>query len=348
MSNLEEMKLSTTDESRASTRGRLVIAPYLPLLILLATGTLVLANNLWLDLITSSMIAAIAIAGVGLLYGRLGMIALNQYALVGVGGWVAMRLDQAFAWPFELSMICSGVVVAMLGILWGLPALRLRGVYLALVTLMMAGAFQVVIVAVGFPEGGPGFFAKVTDASVRLSMHRPAIATSDHAYFIYVSVVLGFVLAAVEWHQRNRPARAWALIRRDERMAAMAGADILLTKVWAFGLAGVFAGISGALLAGLAGTLEGPSFTAVSSLMLFAIAVIAGAANPIGAIAGGFLLKVPSVALAKLGLNGFLAQVLLGLLLLQALTAGTDGVAGDLVKLHAWVRRRILGEGGMS
>ena len=117
------------------------------------------AGGFWLSALTSVLAIALAALGAGLLYGHLGLVSLCQYALVGVGGWAALRLQFAFDLPFELAALGGGLAAMVVGLLWGPPALRLRGLYLALVTLMLAGTFQVVISATGFPDGGPGFLA---------------------------------------------------------------------------------------------------------------------------------------------------------------------------------------------
>ena len=115
-----------------------------------------LAGGFWLINLTAAYATMLALIGTNLLFGQLGLVSLCQFALVGVGGWVTLRIFHAFHPPFELSMLAGGVAASLVGVLWGLPALRFRGIYLALVTLMLAGAFQSVISAANFPSGGDG------------------------------------------------------------------------------------------------------------------------------------------------------------------------------------------------
>ena len=163
---------------------RVALRPARPALAgLLAAAALILAlvllplvlSSLWLRILTSAAIYALAAAGTALLYARLGLVSLCQFALVGVGGWVTLRIGHAFHPPFEVSMLAGGLVAAFIGLIFGIPALRLRGLYLALVTLMLAGAFQIVISAWGFPDGGPGFLGRA-DGSGRSMLPRPALA----------------------------------------------------------------------------------------------------------------------------------------------------------------------------
>lgn len=310
-------------------------------LLVLLMGVLVpwLANAYWIKTLTSSLALAVAAAGVALLYGQLGLVSLCQYALLGVGGWVALRVGHGLQWPFELCVLAGGLSAGVVGMLAGLPALRLKGLYLALVTLMLAGGFQVVVSATGFPDGGDGWLGRIS-GSERLTFPRPAIAQSDSAYFAYVAVWLAAILALLDLHRRTRAGRAWALIRRGEAVAQGAGVNVLLYQTWAFGLAGVCAGVAGTLLAGAVGQLDGRAFPASESVMLFALTIVGGAYHWVGALVAGLLLRAVPSLLIDLGVNGFLAMVFFGAALLHALITAPKGLAGQWVA--ALTRRTAL------
>ena len=99
----------------------------------------------------------------------------------------------------------------------------MRGLYLAIVTLMTAGAIQVLISAFGFPDGGPGFLGKSHGA--RLMMPRPPLAQGDEAYFRYALVVARALLRARRTPCARAPGRAWAMIRRGEVCALAGGVE---------------------------------------------------------------------------------------------------------------------------
>jgi branched-chain amino acid transport system permease protein len=132
-------------------------------LAVLAAIIVLTAGGYWLSIFTSSFAIALAAAGTGLLYGRLGLISLCQFALVGIGGWVTLRIYHAFHPPFEICLAAGGLGAGFIGVLWGLPAIRMRGLYLALATLMLAGTFQVVISNWSFRNGGIGFLGFMGD-----------------------------------------------------------------------------------------------------------------------------------------------------------------------------------------
>lgn len=320
-------------------RYRNVIA--IPLVMLAAAiAAALFANGYWISTLTSAAAIALAASGVGLLYGQLGLVSLCQYSLLGVGGWVALRLGFAFQLPFEFNLLAAGIVSSTVGVVWGLPALRLRGLYLALVTLMLAGGFQVVINAWGFPDGGPGFLGRA-DASQRIMMARPAAALSNNAYFFYAVVVVALGLMIVELHRRTRPGRAWALIRAGETTALAAGVNLLLYKTWAFALSGFLAGVAGALLAGSVGQLDGRAFPASESLSLFALTVVGGVYNWVGAVITGLLLRAVPSLLTDYGVDGNVAMMFFGAALLHALITAPTGVAGQIGTLTTRIERLL-------
>lgn len=330
-SSLQGLQAALAAVARAQRRSLVVMVATV---LLLGLALPWLANAYWLKTLTSAFALSVAAAGVALLYGQLGLVSLCQYALLGLGGWVALRVSHGLHWPFELCVLAGGASACLVGMLAGLPALRLKGLYLALVTLMMAGGVQVVLSAIGFPDGGPGWLGRVA-GSERLLMTRPAWAASDGAYLSYVALWLAAVLALIELHRRTRAGRSWALIRRGEAAASGAGVNILLYQTWAFGLAGFCAGTAGALLAGGVGQLDGRAFTAGESVMLFALSVVGGVYHWLGALAAGLLLRAVPALLTDFGVNGFLAMIFFGAALLHALITAPQGIAGQLLALGA-------------
>jgi branched-chain amino acid transport system permease protein len=288
-----------------------------------------LAGGFWLINLTAAYAAMLALMGTNLLFGQLGLVSLCQFALVGVGGWVTLRLSHAFHPPFEVTMLAGGAAASIVGVIWGLPALRFRGIYLALVTLMLAGAFQTVIGAWNFPGGGSGFFGTAgMEGRPRLLMQRPPIATGDTAYFFYVALICLIGLWLVELHRRSKPGRAWALIRKDPQLATASGVRIMLYQAWAFALAGFLAGISGALLAALYGQLDATGFTAVESITLFAASVLGGTSNWVGTLIGGILVRAVPTLLDTIGISATVGTSIFGIGLMAAIIGGPTGIAG--------------------
>jgi len=124
-------------------------------LVVLALPALV--STFWIRISTSVAIYSIVALSLALLMGRVGLVSLGQIALLAVGGWIALRLGFAFSLPFPVLLLATGVITGAVGTLIGLPALRLSGLYLALITLMAAAGITLALQATNFPNGGGGF-----------------------------------------------------------------------------------------------------------------------------------------------------------------------------------------------
>ena len=311
-------------------------SPGISVLVLVAVLTVAvlpaMMGGQWLQIITSTACFAIAAAGVGFMYARLGMVSLAQVGLMGVGGWVMLRLNHGFDLPFEVNLALAALVTMVCGWVLALPALRMRGLYLALVTLMAASGLEIVFSTFRFPNGGEGFWGVAP--SLAAPFRRPFVATSDAAYLRYVLCMLLVAFLLIEVHRRSAPGRAWAMIRRSEAAAMASGVNIVYYKAWAFGLSGLLAGMAGALLAGLLGLLDPATFRASESIMLFALAVVGGARHWLGAVLAAVLYRVVPALFNNWGLDADLALVVFGAALMHALITAPDGLAGQLLGLR--------------
>ena len=186
----------------------------------------------WITTFTSVAIYSLAALGFGLLYGRVGLISLGQVALLSIGCWIGTRLSYATAIPFPLLLLVVGGIVCLIGVIIGLPALRLSGLYLALITLMFAGATTIALGATDFPNGGHGFLGHTSSSSLigLAPVRRPAMATSDVAYYRYVVIVAAIMFLLALVHVAGKPGRAWASIRESEPAALAAGVNTSTTS----------------------------------------------------------------------------------------------------------------------
>lgn len=292
------------------------------------------AGGFWLSNFTQAYCIVLALLGCALLYGQLGLVSLCQWALVGAGGWVALRVYHSFHPPFVVTILAGGVGASVIGMLWGLPALRMRGLYLALVTLMLAGAFQVLISVTSFPVGGPGFLGQVgMSGNDRIMMARPIFARSDTAYFMFTGFVVMLGIFLVEAHRRSKPGRAWALIRKNEQMAMASGVRIVFYKAWAFALSGFLAGVAGALMAGLFGQLDDSAFAPTDSITIFIGTLLGGTGVWLGPFLGGILTRLIPALLIDYNVNSYVGLLFFGMALTHALTQAPEGLGGQLTKL---------------
>jgi branched-chain amino acid transport system permease protein len=300
------------------------------------------AGSYWLSVFTSAACFTMAAAGVAFMYARLGMVSLTQVGLMGIGGWVALRLNYLFDMPFEANLVLAALATMVCGWLLALPALRMRGLYLALVTLMAAGGLEIVFSTFQFPNGGTGFWGVKIGSTD--PFRGPALAQTPAAFLRYVIVMttLGFLF--IEAHRRTAPGRAWALIRRSEAAAMAAGVNVTLYKTWAFGIAGLLAGASGALLAASLGLLDDGTFRSSESIMLFALAVVGGARYWLGPVIAAVLFRVLPALLSSWGVNANIAYVVFGAGLLHALITAPNGIAGQMFDAARALSSRFRGQ----
>ena len=301
----------------------------------------------WITTFTSVAIYSVVALGFGILYGRVGLISLGQVALLTIGCWIGTRLSYATSLPFPLLLLLAGAITCAIGILVGLPALRLSGLYLALITLMFAGATTIVLSVTDFPNGGGGFTGTASTGALTTStppVRRPSWAVGDVAFYRYTVIVcaLLFLLALV--HVAGKPGRAWATIRESEPAALAAGVNITLYKLWAFALASFVTGVAGCLLAAQVGVPRAITFQTQDSLTLGATALIGGIFSLWGAIVAGiFNQGLPFLFQAQWGLNPNFLLILFGAGLLQVLLTAPGGLANQFPKDMANLARLIHG-----
>src|SRR5689334_3385569 len=158
----------------ALARPRILVTTFLLLFVLLALPQLM--SLYYVDTMTQVAVYSMVALGLGVLVGRVGLVSLGQAAVLAIGAWVAARLLFATSQPYLLVLLEAGLATMAVGIIIGLPALRLRGLYLALITLMLAGGITVVLATVNFPNGGHGFLGYNGSLLHIPPIRRPSIA----------------------------------------------------------------------------------------------------------------------------------------------------------------------------
>jgi branched-chain amino acid transport system permease protein len=238
---------------------------------------------------TLVIIYAIAVLGLNLLVGYSGQISLGHGAFFCLGAYTGAILLDRTAIPHLLTVPAAGIVCFAAGFALGLPALRLRGLYLALVTLAIAIATPVLIKK----------FDDLTGGSQGLTVDQPkpaswsGLADDQTLYFIALIVaipVFWFASGVV----RRGVGRALIAMRDDETSARTMGVNLATFKTRAFGLSAAYAGVAGALFTFANGFVAPESFTLTVSFAFLAAVVIGGLATVAGAVFGAlFIVFVP-------------------------------------------------------
>jgi branched-chain amino acid transport system permease protein len=300
-------------------------------------------STFWMKIMFEMAAYSLVALGLGLLVGRTGMYSLCQIPMIAAGAWIALRVHYIYeGLPFPVLVLLCGLLTGLLGVIIGLPALRLSGLYLALVTLMAAGAITLLLTSVKFPNSNKGFwgFDKRNPSGQNL-LPRPSIAEGDIAYYRYTVVIAAIVFVIAAWHIKGRPGRAWAAIRQSELTAVAAGVNTTLYKLWAFALSAAVTGIAGAILvAGSGVTIQ--QFPVHDSILLLAVVLLGGVYNLWGALVAAFFMRVlPELLDDKLGLPPEVLTMLFGLGVMQVLLVQPKGVVEDLRKLGALIGSKL-------
>jgi branched-chain amino acid transport system permease protein len=338
-------RASPARASRRPSRPQLIRAATITVLLLFVLlGLPQLMSLYYVDTMTQVAVYSMVALALGVLVGRVGLVSLGQVAVLAVGAWAAARLLFATTQPYPLILLEAGLVTMLAGTLIGLPALRLRGLYLALITLMLAGGITVVLATVNFPNGGHGFLG-YNGSQVHIPpIRRPSIAASDPAYFRYSVVIAIVMFGLVLAHIKTKPGRAWAAIRQSEPAALAAGINTTLYKLWAFALASFITGVAGGVLAGAIHYLYSINFPAQDSITLLAVVLMGGAYSLWGAVVAALLYQFLPSLLNNWGVSADWLIILFGAGVLQVLTTAPAGLADqvprDLARLGRLLRKK--------
>ncbi len=278
--------------------------------------------------LTQVMIFAIAILGLNLLTGISGQFSLGHGAFFALGAYAAAIAIDSFGLHYGLTLPLAALICFLVGFLFGLPALRLEGIYLALATFALAIAtppllkFSLVEAWTGGVQGV--FLAKPAPPF--------GLPLSDDQWLYFLTLAVGL---ALYWVARNllesRTGRALIAIREHPIAAGAMGVDLPAYKTLIFGISAAYAGVAGALSAIVVQFVAPDSFAFWLSIALFVGLVVGGVGWLPGALVGGaFIVFAPNIAegVSK-GLSGALYGVIL-IVLIYLMPAGAGGLLRQL------------------
>ena len=284
------------------------------------------------------MALAIAACGLNLLTGYNGQISVGHGALYGIGAYATALLITSAGWPIAVSAVAAAVICFVVGVAVGLPALRIQGLYLALVTLAVATLFPLIIEQFSsITGGGSGLSITTPQQSPRGIIDRPitfespfgGLAPDQWKYFIFLVVtVVCFVLARNI--VRSRTGRSLVAVRDNETAAEVSGVNVSRVKILTFGVSAAMAGAGGAVFALNNGRVNPSSFTIAVSIYFLIAVVVGGAASvvgpAVGAVTYGVFIDVLSPELPERVQPA--TPVILGVLLIVLMLVAPGGIVG--------------------
>jgi branched-chain amino acid transport system permease protein len=329
---------------------------YGAVLSILVMASAFLLSTPWREALQLSVIAVIMCASLTVLTGFVGQISLMQLTIAGVAGFVLSKFCDAHGIPFPLGALIAAAAAMVVGLIAAVPALRIRGVNLAIVTLAAAVViedlvYNLPIFRVGFTVQSQALvkppsifgFAFGPNSSFKKLFGHPSGSLPNPWFSVFCVLVAVAVLAGVLWIRRSRLGRRMLAVRSNERAAAAAGISVPRTKVLAFAISAFIAGIGGVLYGYNFGNADGAFLSSFNSLILIAVAYIGGISMLEGAPISGILVQsgIFATFLAVIvHISPLYAVYIASVGLILTSINNPEGLAGTLHQLRAHARAR--------
>lgn len=269
----------------AAFKKRLSIYGGLAIIAAVAIVFVAPTQGYYLNIMMQAATYAIAVAGIVIVLGYCGQLALCQAAFLGIGAYCVALGTVVYGLPFFVTLAIGVAIAAVGGILLGFATLRLGGHYLAMVTI----GFQIIVTMVltnwiSFTRGPDGI------SGVPRPMLGPLNLSGGSTYLALCLVFLVLVTLYTILLKASRLGRAMQAVRDNELAASTCGIDVFRTKTVAFGISAALGGLGGGLFAGAFSYISPDQFTFNESIVLLTMALLGGVQSPIGALLGTVLL----------------------------------------------------------
>ncbi|WP_030660711.1 ABC transporter permease subunit [Streptomyces cellulosae] len=330
------------DRLPALGTGRVRKAP-LALAVAVALVLVSVSTPLWADAITTTLVLSLIILSIIVVTGYAGQVSLAAYALAGTGAFIAGHTAADWGWPFELALLAGVLGTVPIGLLFALPAVRTRGVNLAIITLGLGTTLEAMVFQntdLSTTPGSDGI------AVGKQTLFGVSISGVDHPQR-YASVVLVLFVAAallVANVRRSRTGRRLVAVRANERAAAALGIDVRAAKLYAFGLSAAIAALAGVLTGFRSTSVVFSDFASFNSITALGLAVIGGVGFLVGPLFGAtFAAGTVGARFGDLVLPGLSEWMPLigGIILVLTLVGNQDGIGKAVGRQAAGVRRRL-------
>lgn len=286
-------------------KGWIYKIPKRSLLTLLILSLLILPlfmNSYFVDIMTLAGIYVILALGLNIVVGLAGLLNLGFVAFYGIGAYSYAILSTQADLSFWISLPIGIFLVAIAGVLLGVPALRLRGDYLAIVTLGFGEIIRLVLNNWDSVTGGPNGILHIGPPMIGPFIFREPI---HYYYLIFIFVILTTI--AIRRINNSRIGRAWVAIREDEVAAETMGIDTMKMKLLAFSFGAIWAGMGGVFFAGKMRFVSPESFTFFESVIILCMVILGGMGSIAGVILGAVILVILPEALRGFALYRMLA-----------------------------------------
>ncbi|MBF8259053.1 MAG: branched-chain amino acid ABC transporter permease [Actinobacteria bacterium] len=255
---------------------------------MLAVPYMIKGEYLWILL--QIVIASIGAVGINILTGFTGQISLGQGAFLGVGAYTSAYITAKLGLSFWVGVPAAGLVTALCGMVFGIPSLRLKGLYLAIATLASQFILEWIFVR----------WESVTGGSYGITIPRPSIAgftfASDLSYYYIVLLIAAAMILFATNLMRSKTGRAFMAVRDHYISAEIMGISLYKYRLLSFGISSFYAGVAGALFGHSLKFVTSEQFNIEISVIYLAMIIIGGLGSIIGSIYGAvFMILLPKL-----------------------------------------------------
>jgi branched-chain amino acid transport system permease protein len=305
------------------------------------------------------VIAAIGAVGLNILTGYAGQISLGHGFFLGIGAYTAAVLGGDHGLTAAIWLPAAGIVAGLCGALFGPTALRLRGLYLAIVALGLVYIGQYVFANAEGITGGPAgrafpavSFGSNLDFSPGNQLQVAGLTIDSHGLYYYLALLILWLAIGFTYNlQRTRIGRALQAVREREPAAAVMGVHVSRLKISAFIVSSSLAGVSGALFASYLSYVVPTHWNLLLSIQFIAAIIVGGMGTVLGPVLGSIVvfalpevikhLSFVSAAGGESGITaGDLASIIYGLLIVVFLVAEPRGIVGLAARARGLLNRR--------
>lgn len=287
------MQIATAKETYRADQALLTTRPQWVWMGILLACLLIFpftANAYWSYLACLVLINIAAATGLNILTGYTGLVSLGHGAFMALGAYTVAVLEQRLGTPFLLNIVLGGAVAAAVGVVVGIPSLRVKGLYLAIATIGASIILQFVFLNWSSVTGGSRGINVAPASLFGFELTRPT-----QLYWVFMPLTVLMVLGAANLF-RTRIGRAFIAIRDRDISAEVLGIPLLRYKLMSFAISSFYAGVAGGMWAYMFRSVGPESFTLLTSIFFLAAVIVGGMGSILGAVLGAiFMTMVPEL-----------------------------------------------------
>jgi branched-chain amino acid transport system permease protein len=296
-------------------------------------------NNYWLGIINLIGITLISATGLNILVGYCGQLSIGHAGFMAVGAYTSAILSGKLGVPFPVALFCSGLMAGGIGLIFGIPSMRVKGFYLAITSI---AAQFIIIYVINHWTSLTGGFSGIPYTIPYASIGGFTFDTEGKQFYLIIGVAVICIFLAKNL-ARTRVGRAFIAIRDNDLAAEVMGINLFYYKLLAFFIGCFLAGIAGSLLAHYYGSISTDNFKFDNSILFVGMIIIGGLGTTLGPILGVTLIQLLQVGVTKMtpalqnafpsmpsGFATGVAPIIFGLVIILFLILEPRGIA------HRW------------